>query len=146
MTIQWFYLRVKLLDAPIGSILSYLIYFFSLILIESFHVHLFLFSFSFFFSGVVEILVLLANNEKDFVVNEWCCYALYCLATHKSCSSSVVRDSILPCLIRLRKTPSERTRYFCMAALAFISQIPDVDSSQAIVTVVDMMKSEKNPG
>ena len=112
------------------------------ILLPSFHVYVYFI----FLSGVVEILILLANNEKDFVVNEWCCYALYCLAIHKSCSSSVVRESILPCLVRLCKTPSERTRYFCMAALAFISQIRDVDSSEAIVVVVDMMKSEKNPG
>ena len=60
------------------------------------------------------------------------------------CSDGVLHNRIRQGNIESRTTDEEQD--LCMAALAFISQIPDVDSSQAIVTVVDMMKSEKNPG
>lgn len=94
----------------------------------------------------MDVLILLASDEHDLIVNEWCCYAMYCLSIHESCPTHILGDEILPCLVRLCKANSERTRYFCAAALAFISQIASVNSSSAIGTVVDMMRSESNPG
>jgi hypothetical protein len=34
-------------------------------------------------SGAIEVLILLASNDQDHTINEWCCYALYCLAINE---------------------------------------------------------------
>lgn len=92
------------------------------------------------------MLISLVSNEENNIINEWCCYALYCLSMNTKCPPMILEKTVLPCLVKLCMKNCERIKYFCAAGLAFISQIPIVNCSIAIVTVVEMMRSETNAG
>ena len=96
--------------------------------------------------GAAAFLIELSETEDNLVVTEWCCYGFYCLSRHCLCPGEMLSRDILPCLIRLCETANERIRYFCAGVLAQISQINYLDTSSAIITAVNMMKSETNTG
>ena len=94
--------------------------------------------------GAAAFLIELSQTMDNLVVTEWCCYGFYCLSRHCLCPGEMLSRDILPCLLRLCETANERIRYFCAGVLAQISQISYLDASSAIITAVNMMKSETN--
>jgi hypothetical protein len=94
--------------------------------------------------GAAAFLTELSETKDNLVVTEWCCYGFYCLSRHCLCPGEMLSREILPCLLRLCETANERIRYLCAGVLAQISQISYLDTSSAIITAVNMMKSETN--
>lgn len=95
--------------------------------------------------GAVGVLVSLSLKNIDLITGEWCSFALFHLATNPVCPKLMYSRGILPCLIKLCKHSSSRSKYFCTAALAHITSIKDVNSADAIPILVDMLKQESNP-
>jgi hypothetical protein len=91
--------------------------------------------------GAVGILVSLSQSNVNMVTGEWCAFALYHLATNKSCPISMLESGILPCLIKLCEYSSDRTKEFCAATLEYVTRIESVDSSGAIPILVHMLRS-----
>ena len=92
-------------------------------------------------------LALYANNAgiMDGVVLEWATYSLYRLVLSDICSMTMLQRQVLPCVVQLCCTPFERPRYFCSAILKVISKEVGLDTSSAIIPVIDMMRTDTNP-
>lgn len=91
--------------------------------------------------GAVGVLVSLSQTNTDEITGEWCSFALFHLVTNKICPSSILEHGVLPCIIKLCEYSTNRTIYFCSAALAYMSQLKTVDVSQAIPLLVDILRS-----
>lgn len=94
--------------------------------------------------GAATLLLELSESNNNFIIKEWCCYGFYCLSRNCLCPGQLLSQEILPCLLRICETATERIKYFCAGVLAQISQITYLNTSSAIITAVNMMKSEKN--
>ena len=94
--------------------------------------------------GAVSVIVSLSQNSDDLITGEWCSFALYHLATNKSCPVPTLVGGVLPCLIKLCHFSSSRTKYFCAAAFSYITLLKTVDPSGAIPFLVHMLRDEEN--
>eukprot|EP00602_Paraphysomonas_sp_CaronLab_P011187 CAMPEP_0185041812 /NCGR_PEP_ID=MMETSP1103-20130426/41587_1 /TAXON_ID=36769 /ORGANISM="Paraphysomonas bandaiensis, Strain Caron Lab Isolate" /LENGTH=1453 /DNA_ID=CAMNT_0027581715 /DNA_START=6 /DNA_END=4367 /DNA_ORIENTATION=+ len=94
--------------------------------------------------GAVNVLVSLSQNDMDVITGEWCAFALFQLSTNDFCPVYLLANGILPCLIKLCKSPSERSKKFCGAALWSITIKKSVDVSSAIPVLVHMLRHETN--
>eukprot|EP00606_Chrysophyceae_sp_TOSAG23-5_P000973 GSChrysophyteH2.ASY1.ANO1.502.1 assembled CDS len=91
--------------------------------------------------GAVGVIVSLSQSSTEFITGEWCSFALYYLATNPQCPEDTLQQAILPCLIKLCKNSSSRAKYFCSSAFAFITLLKDIDTSEAIDPLVNMLQS-----
>jgi len=89
--------------------------------------------------SAVGVLVSLSQNNESLITGEWCAFALYHLATNPVCPTLMITQGVLPCIIKLCNNCSATSKYFCTAAIAYITKIKDVDASCAIPTLVNML-------
>ena len=95
--------------------------------------------------GAVNVLVSLSQSNNDAITGEWCAFALFQLCTNDLCPTYLLANGILPCLIRLCASDSEKTKKFCGAALWSITvKKKSVDVSSAIPVLVDMLRNESS--
>jgi len=92
--------------------------------------------------GAVGVIVSLAQSSTQLITAEWCSFALYYLSTNRLCPVDTLEMAILPCLVNLCEHDSERTKYFCSAAFAYITLLKNIDSSGAIPVLVRMLEFE----
>jgi hypothetical protein len=93
--------------------------------------------------GAVGLLVSLSHNNDDPITGEWCAFALYNLASNPSTPIGMIEGGILPCLIKLCHDSTSKTKQFCAAAFSYLTQIKEVDPSEAIPILVHMLRNEE---
>ena len=86
-----------------------------------------------------------SSEPHDGLVLEWAAYVMYRLCLRGACSRELLQDQILPCVVRLTACVDVKPRYFCAGILKLVSQHHAVNTSMAILPVIDMMRTDTNP-
>ncbi len=87
------------------------------------------------------------KDEATMCTKEWCAYSLYYIIEYmkftplnKEARHDLIKQRILPALIQLCHNSSDKTKVYCASALAKITNIKEVDSSESIEMLVHQLK------
>lgn len=94
--------------------------------------------------GAMKVVISLVKDDMDPTIAESCAFAMYCVCCRRLCSDEVIETEILPHLIVLceSKTNGPKTKNLCAAALSAVTEVRQIDSSNAIDVLIDMLGNE----
>jgi hypothetical protein len=88
-------------------------------------------------------VVKLAGRTKVSITKEWCAFALYQLIESRLCSSEMMETAILPSILQFSTHASTLAKSFCAASLAIATLIPNIDCSNSIPLLVNMLNDSE---